>query len=348
MQRSLIHRFALLALVMAAVHACRPLVRARVVDVMPSASTPADSPLVALISLVGRAEPALGSLWPGFWSADRGFVLMHPNGRALAISRSQPSGAFGPVVWNGMPEVYAGRVWRPADGAQFEPSLLDLAFPLGRDTVVLVTIDSSLAGSTVFLFHEAFHRFQREVFTRDSDVSEIIAAADLPGESFIESAMREQCLLAAALATTDSDDLRALLRRYADLRAKRLATVPAHIAAVERQIERYEGSATLIGYRAAATIFGDRAIVVRDSIQAFLASDSFELPSWLSPDWKLIRWRAYGTGAAQGLLLDQMGVDWKPRLTQGAFFDDILAGALASLPEDTGVGSVGPCPSRHQ
>ena len=48
-----------------------------------------------------------------------------------------------------------------------------------------------------------------------------------------------------------------------------------------------------------------------------------------SPDERLIRTRAYGTGAAMGLLLDRLGIDWKRRATSEPL-DRLLAEAVGT------------------
>jgi hypothetical protein len=122
------------------------------------------------------------------------------------------------------------------------------------------------------------------------------------------------------------DSLPEHLREYLAVRVLRNATVSEDVPAVERTLERIEGSATLVGLEAGLLASGEDRSQLPESLRPYLTRplDSFSggLPE------RLIRWRSYGTGAAIGFLLDRLGEDWRVPVEEGAALDDLLVAAV--------------------
>jgi hypothetical protein len=96
------------------------------------------------------------------------------------------------------------------------------------------------------------------------------------------------------------------------VRARRASQVTPDLVQAERQAEQNAGLAAYVEARSAALAFGKSPRAVIDDVSQQLAVSMRTFGG--SPDERLIRTRAYGTGAAMGLLLDRLGADWKTRV----------------------------------
>jgi hypothetical protein len=143
----------------------------------------------------------------------------------------------------------------------------------------------------------------------------------------------ERRILASALETDDSRRLRDLLRQYLAVRQVRTGAL-SEVQAVERSMERMEGTAHYVGCSAAALALGEPVSRVRECIRRELTRAVEEFPTWPEADAQLMRWRQYGTGAALGFLLDQLGAEWHAAVQRGAYLDVLLAEAVGFVPAD--------------
>jgi hypothetical protein len=200
-----------------------------------------------------------------------------------------------------------------------------LAYSLGRFTVPALPLRDGAFETLSNFYHETFHAFQKAHFARGHDVREVVSPATIAAPEFAARAETERRLLRAALDARDVRSVRERLRVYLAVRWVRLHAVPDSVGAVERQIERYEGSAHLIGYEAALIATRGDTAGLADTLRHSLTVSLTAFPAGPGPEWRLIRWRVYGTGAAIGHLLGRLGQDWRPALQGGAFFDDLAA-----------------------
>lgn len=185
---------------------------------------------------------------------------------------------------------------------------------------------SSLDASLPALYHEVFHRYQRRTFD-DVAGGEESVDPELLSREFLALARLERRMLARALELPTGAGLDALVRRFLAVRHRRLAGLPVDVREVERRMERREGSANLVGYQLTAVALGADPERVERAVREYLTIPLDRFGGSLST--QIIRWRAYGTGAAMGLLLDRKGVAWRRPVAEGASFDSLLAEAVA-------------------
>lgn len=114
------------------------------------------------------------------------------------------------------------------------------------------------------------------------------------------------------------------------MRYQRLRAAPAQVRQVEQSLERIEGSANLVGHASAAAALGAGTGAATTAVREYLtlALDRFGGDRAA----QLMRWRAYGTGAALGLLLDRSGIPWRGPLARGTSFDTLLEQATSFDP----------------
>lgn len=277
-----------------------------------------DAELVRTAVAAARAGDGVRTLWPGFWNPAPGFLL-YDSAYAVVVLARDPGAGFAPVGPAALPggsRAYAAPGPLPRLGGT-----LDLAYPLGGDTVVAIPAGRAGGPETLeTLFHESFHAFQRGHFIRPG--AELPADVPALASEFSALAEVERLILLRALDARPGE-LGPVLAEYAAVRARRAALASPTANASENQIERIEGSAQWVGLRAAQSARGrDAREGMREGLRVALEG---------TPATRLRR-RVYGTGAALGHLLGTMGVDWKPRLQAGATFAELLTQALIGTP----------------
>lgn len=288
---------------------------------------PADSALLRIAAVVGPATPAMNRAWPGFWSASQE-LLLHRGGvvalvsgaprldsiqllerRDLAGSQSTPA-----YLFYGSLEDF----W-PVLGYSAAPKFSNLKAPLA-----LPTIARDLRWNLQVLYHEHFHRFQIGNFRdwrlpRGSDAPHSVRMREPEFARLVAIEMR---MLSTALDASDPDSLRSLLRGYLSVRHTRTSN-DSVAQWSERQMERMEGVAEYVGREAArlaldcGTTQARKLLVQEDSARALSGYSQGR------PDTRI-----YFTGAVLSFLLDELGVDWKKKVQQGAYLDPLLAAAI--------------------
>jgi hypothetical protein len=209
-------------------------------------------------------------------------------------------------------------------------------YALGSDTMpALRLLGGTTFDSLDFYYHEAFHGFQhgRGGFVtvptepRASFKERLADSAHVAGPEFTALGEVERRMLDDALGLPTGDALRAHVRGYLAVRHRRAGT-HADVWAAERRMERWEGTAQLVGCQAAAAVLGEpdaRAVAcVREELRTPLSSWT----NFPEADARLMRWRQYGTGSAIALLLDRLGVAWRPAVAGGTAPDQLLADAV--------------------
>ena len=228
------------------------------------------------------AEAGPDGLWPGFdplavplavYDGDRTYLFRHPS----------PPDGFDRVPVEPGTYAYDGR--HPAVTANTNAEVGGV----GTATVLLDRRDRSPASLAPLAVHEAFHVFQRErhptwtaneadLFVYPSDDVAALALRRLETDAFRRA------------LSTGADDVACWSRRALALRAERYARLDSASVAYERGTELNEGLAVYVEGRAAGRATVD------------LAPDAYGPAD--------VRRRAYATGAALALLLDQAAPGW--------------------------------------
>ena len=295
----------------------------------PFSSGSGDEPtlLEAAVALGAGSERA-DTVWPGFSLVEEGFLLYEPGRAALLVGGAPPQG-FVAVADSLLPPPLRGRTF------SFEGALpgldggIDTRYAIGGVLTTAYPLGSSLSGTLAGMYHEAFHRYQQRAFADARVEGEGVPAGALTREfqALIEV---ERRMLARALQLEPGPARDSLVLGFLAVRHRRLDEAPQRVRDVERELERKEGSANLVGFgMAAATLGRERGRVVA-AIGEYLTMPLDRFGS--DPATQVMRWRAYGTGAAMGLLLDAKGAAWRGPLERGAGFDQLLADAYDADP----------------
>lgn len=299
-----------------------------------------DGALVAFALPLVEQAAAIAAVWPGFWSEQPRFMLLRDQVTAILVAHSAPDG-FTAVSGRGLPAALEGILFRRDEyPPELGPRAFSLRYPVGADSVpALEPMGRSAFGRANFYLHEAFHGFQAARFTSNPEDERrvrmgqhLVDPAQL-GDDFRSAVDHEQELLLAALGAAGADRLH-MVREYLEARDRRLENRP-DAAAVERRMERREGTATYVGCHGAAAALGAPAAAARECIIDELRKPIDEMPAFPEADARLMRWRLYGTGGAITLLLDDLGAEgWKTRVQEGAVLDEVLRAESADARQD--------------
>ncbi|HEX7052225.1 MAG TPA: hypothetical protein VF188_18600 [Longimicrobiales bacterium] len=286
------------------------------------------SPLEVTVA-AGAAPARVDSIWPGYAPREQGFLLYEPGRSAILVTSHEPPRGFAPVADTLLPAPLRGRTYAYEGGLPGLEGNLDTEYRIGALVTTAYSPSGSLGESLSGIYHEAFHGYQREHFAPDGVTEETVPAQALTRE-FVAMAEVERRILARALEVAPGPALDSLLRGFLAVRRERLQGLPPRVQQVERALERREGSANLVGFEmAAATLGYDRERVAR-AIENYLTVRLDRFGGDRAT--QIMRWRAYGTGATMGLLLDRKGVAWRKRLEQGEAFDVLLAESVSPDP----------------
>ncbi len=171
-----------------------------------------------------------------------------------------------------------------------------------------------------YLVHEGVHKFQIESWAQPEEQQD---QASYPLESDnVALMMLEHKILLDALAADNDQAVQEKVQQFLAVRSERMKKWPT-VGAVDNAQELTEGSARYVEFRldAIAGAANERSVDVelghifklKDDIRSYLTFG-----------------RHYATGAALGLLLDRLGVDWKPQAEKGVTPYDILAAKYAA------------------
>ncbi|HEX8454087.1 MAG TPA: hypothetical protein VF647_18515 [Longimicrobium sp.] len=303
-----------------------------------------DSALVQAAAVAARVATRAGEAWPGFWPVDQAFILTRYPDAALLVSSTPPPPGYTPLSGEAAPEELRARGYlylgMPAGLEQSRG--FHIAFPVNGRRVTAVPLQPTLFKTLDLLYHESFHLFQIERFARVPGEPRgefgkpLVDSVHIAPLEFTAKVEVERRILSAALASSRADSLRSLLHLYLATRRARSDGL-ADVQAVERMMERQEGTARYVGLSAASTATG----AGRDTVVAFLrrelARPLEEFSRGPETDARLMRHRLYATGASLGVVLDRLGIPWRDRVQRGEYLDAILARALAFDPRRTRV-----------
>lgn len=303
------------------------------------------SVLTAPAEAIEGAHQQLAALWPGFWTVRRPYILSRKGIDALAMtSDGTPSGferlsddaSFGAVARR--PSMHIGPLGDPLADAG-----LSLSFPVPGGSSIVVAADTSVFRTVEVLLHESFHAYQASHFVRSVMPSTDVTASELGDETrFASAADRERQLLVCALAATSPTAREAMIRRFLQLREQRLAGLSDRLVSAEEQTERIEGSANYIGFRGALSALAVSADTWADTLTKQLRRPLDSYPQLFGHAAALMRWRLYGTGAAQLTLLDKLGIAWREPLAGGASPSQLLR-ARPAIPLSSGLAMNSTC-----
>lgn len=268
--------------------------------------------MAALREAMARLQSAGTEPWPGF---DPGTVpvAIYDGTATFLFGHPAPPGGFQPAApFSAFPGLH------PAVRANSVALIGDVL----TATVMLPSIDTSVAATAAVVAHEAFHVFQYQHhpgWGADESHALTYPVTSVPLHHLL---LLEMEALEQALAAGDAADRGAAWAHLAlALRRQRYAILSPGAAAYERSVERLEGLAHYVEMQFAA---------------------SARRPLRFGPED--VRRRSYAVGLTHATLLDRFAPAWKAQLTQNdtLYLDELLAKALpsaqppaAAVPEET-------------
>jgi hypothetical protein len=272
--------------------------------------------------------PAAAGIWPGYDASTRPLLLYVPDRWALLLNAPSVPEGFEPYP-SDWPHLGApAALHRGALGELSGQLAFD--YDVGGARVAAIPFLSTVLTSPVrafaFVTHEAFHQYQRERFGEvESGSEERYPMLDTTNTALTVVEMR---LLADAVRAADRGDRADVLRfarAFTAIRAERWRRGGA-LVAFEREKELTEGTAKYVEVRSVGlmSVLCDRERA-RGAADAFCgAFDGVTATRYLLDDFAarlrdsalapedMPRNRIYPEGAALGVLLDFLGVAWKP------------------------------------
>ncbi len=264
------------------------------------------------VAAILNAPAATNAVWPGFSLPDRDWAVQDDSGVYLVTKTKPPDSFTKRDRW------YFRQEPLPNFTAGFE-----LDYRLGDLRLVAARAKRTVEQTVALLYHESFHVFQRTWTTSAAAVDYGSTTGFLPAHA--ASVEVERRVLRDAIRS--NGPIQPFIQQAVAVRARRASQVSTDFVQAERHAERNEGLAAYVDARSVALALGKPARTVVDDISQQLGAPMRTFGG--SPDERLIRTRAYGTGAAMGLLLDRLGANWKNRVVSEAL-DRVLAEAVGT------------------
>lgn len=298
-----------------------------------------DSAAVRAAVVVAKSD--VRSVWPGYTGPKEFVVCTEGGGSVMALMEPPP----GDVSWREVRGLPGERVTVYHSSATL-PGLRDVCIDLhyglqGRSMLAFPQLDSTfsvtdpVAALATVLYHEEFHRYQWNSF-RQTNGPEGYAAVQKPvpvprnvvfSERFRQLAAAERSVLAHAVLQHDGDSIRSSLATYVRIRKQRRALLPEPYRGTEPHEERKEGSAHLVAYQALNASLECCGRSVRELIHRDLLTTAPFVRDTVTSSYR--HWHIYATGAAIGLILDRLAMEWRSRLEGGATFFQLAQEAAA-------------------
>lgn len=248
---------------------------------------------------------------------------------AFAFFHSNPEAAGDAVPVNGidgLPDLHY--IPQIVDVPQPERFSFDFDTNVGGVQTYVFPAETELQQwfSNVFV-HEAFHAFQIQTWEEPDNLDQ--QAYDLELRNYELAVIEDRALIAAY--ESNGDERTEAIRHFLALRETRLMEFPT--TTLDGQQEVLEGTAEWFEWRTT-----ERSEVDAPFANPFSANiaDPAEFAALWAGDFAgvapLQRW--YHTGATQLELLDQLGVDWQPRLEQQTWPATLLAEAVEVDPSE--------------
>ena len=265
------------------------------------------------VAAILNAPAATNAIWPGFSLPDRDWAVQDESGVYLVTKATPPDSFTARGPW------YFRQEPLPNFTAGFE-----MNYRLGDLRLLAARARPSVERTVALLYHESFHVFQKTWagLANPVDYGSIqnLLPAHAAGIEVERRVLRD--------AIRSSGPIEPFAQQALAVRARRASQVSGDFVQAERQAERNEGLAAYVDARSVALALGKSARTASDAVSQQLGIPMRTFGG--SPDERLIRARAYGTGAAMGLLLDRLGIDWKDRATSEPL-DRLLAEAVGTL-----------------
>jgi hypothetical protein len=290
-----------------------------------------DSIVASVADKVYQARAVVGAVWPVYWPKAQPFALYPFKGKALVVDPSRTVKSTNPNIPAALRShafLQSGPL--PRDNMFVtDYRVRDLKMPLVAILDSVYAVHDPETATLVYLYHEGFHGYQLHHFmpthgkTHYGPLTESEVSMDvLRKKEFRAYAAIERRILADALATHNLDVRKELLREYVAVRGARGSMMSADDAEAEAQTERKEGSANYVGYVAGISANGGTRDAVASVVIKDLLSRALELGDFVS---EFRHKHVYATGAAIGLLLDDIDAKWKAKMEAGATFPELLA-----------------------
>ena len=165
-----------------------------------------------------------------------------------------------------------------------------------------------------FLLHEAFHTYKQEKWVYDRNAGEYIERYPNNKENYALMGV-EFSLLDKSLKTNNKEEIKKYLRDWTIIRTYRHEKWPQ--LKNETNTEAIEGTARYIEYKYSKLTGGKLTVLAKKEnpyhvsfVQAFnyIANREAESPKYLQRPMR------YEVGAALGLMMDELNIDWKSQI----------------------------------
>jgi hypothetical protein len=283
---------------------------------------------------VVEVSPRTGRVWPGYWSADQAVIIYEPGRSALLVSPSAPAPPFEPVSPEHLPPQLRGRAYLACGALPGLTGNFDTNYAVGNIRAIAVKLEITPYETLEVVFHEGFHEWQKTAFARTTGAGSIGLHKEVQGyletirdPRFVASMELERRILAAAVGAQSPAERRQLAQYYLAVKQLRTAPMPVEARHTELNVERKEGSASIVGHEAAAAAYGRPLDRPYGQLWSILAEPPLSLPAGDSA-FARFRMRAFGAGAAVAWILTRMNIDWRPELQKGASFETLLHRAV--------------------
>jgi hypothetical protein len=288
-----------------------------------------------------RAAPKIPRVWSGYWPAQPPLIFYKPGVSALMISSAEPPAPFKPLATAGLPKALRGRAYYSCGALPGLAGNFSTDYGVGNIRAIAVKLESTTRQTLDNLFHEAFHKYQDTSFPRTTGADSIKLADEnwldpkiISDPAFVAGMELERRILARAISVGSTKAMAPLLRQYLAARQHRSRDLPTPVRHAELNIERKEGSASIVGSEAAAVAMGRDLRTSSEQLMMFMSEPPQSLPFGLSA-FERFRARSFGSGAAIACILTRMGVDWRRKSQMGTSFETLLADAVKLEAEST-------------
>lgn len=270
-------------------------------------------PRVTLLLNADRANQ-LSPVWPGFSVFGQPVLLYEAGVRSFLIAHPAPPAGYEPV-FSSPQAVFAKQGAVPGLNFTF-----NFHFPVNGVDSFGYRYDSSRdpAQDVRTIVHERFHVYQQTGFKR----VKYSPRTSEPDAEDLALAALEQKTLKSAIKAGDPAEAARYARQFLAVRAARYARLPDSLGQEDAE-ERSEGMALYLDH-----LLMNRPEVA--PVPGYVVSDISRRLDRFPDISDMDKPRYYGTGAAQGLLLDAASADWKARVAAGSSLREELSLAFPS------------------
>lgn len=270
--------------------------------------------ITGAFSRLHAAAAAGRSPWPGYSPAGSPLLVDLPDeDGSLLFSQGKPPAGFQPSPGGGegLPVYFSTAQFQ---GPDFSVLLLN------GEKITRIRFAEGLEPGFRTAVHEAFHFFQRDRF-KIKDVRNM--PARISAETLADAYIERQLLYNALV----QENWRDSLRGFTALRRSRYAAEKKDVREFEENRELTEGIATYVERESLPYLDGQRPEY---------GGAAGDLQKLFNVRLPYFMFSFYGSGLAQCLLLDRLGVDWKKDAQTGKPLFEILSGQIALGEKEVG------------